>query len=84
MGTVDIVIGKVLAVHINDKVLTDGKIDMTKTQPIARLGYYDYAVVRDTFEMKIPGVNKAILDGLEGSSKANRELQRKDDEKETK
>ncbi|KAI4741629.1 hypothetical protein E4T50_07953 [Aureobasidium sp. EXF-12298] len=75
MGTVDIVFGKVLAVHISDTVLTNGKIDISKTEPIARLGYYDYAVIRDVFEMKIPGTNKALLDGLEGSSKANRELE---------
>ena len=56
-------------------MLTDGKIDIVKTEPIARLGYYDYAVIRDTFEMKIPGTNKALLDGLEGSSKANRSLE---------
>jgi len=72
---VDIVFGKVLAVHISDTVLTDGKIDIAKTEPIARLGYYDYAVIRDTFEMKIPGTNKALLDGLEGSSRANRKLE---------
>ncbi|KAI5261672.1 hypothetical protein E4T47_09406 [Aureobasidium subglaciale] len=80
MGTVDIVFGKVLAIHVNDKVLTDGKIDIQKTEPIARLGYYEYAVIRDTFEMKIPGTNKALLDGLEGSSKANRELERDGEE----
>lgn len=71
---VDIIFGRVLAVHIADHVLTDGKIDVAKTEPIARLGYYEYAVIRDTFEMKIPGSNKALLDGLEGSSRANREL----------
>lgn len=75
---VDIVFGKVLAVHISDSVLTDGKINIRKTEPIARLGYYDYAVIRDTFEMKIPGTNKALLDGLEGSSRANRELEGRD------
>lgn len=73
---VDIIFGKVLAVHISDTVLTDGKIDISKTEPIARLGYYDYAVIRDTFEMKIPGTNKALLDGLEGSSSANRRLEK--------
>lgn len=71
---VDIVFGKVLAVHIADSVLTDGKIDIAKTEPIARLGYYDYAVIRDTFEMKIPGTNKALLAGLEGTPRANRDL----------
>ena len=74
MGTVDIIIARVLAIHISDNVITDGKIDISKTQPIARLGYYDYAVIKDTFEMRIPGTNKALLDGLEGSSRANRTL----------
>ena len=73
MGTVDVVIGRVLAVHINDKVLTDGKIDVSKTLPIARCGYYEYAVVRETFEMKIPGDSKEVMYGLEGSARANRE-----------
>lgn len=73
---VDIIFGRVLAVHIADTVLTDGKIDIKKTEPIARLGYYEYAVVRDTFEMRIPGTNKALLDGLEGSAKANRKLEK--------
>ncbi|THX02425.1 hypothetical protein D6D13_08302 [Aureobasidium pullulans] len=74
MGTVDIIIARVLAIHISDNVITDGKIDISKTQPIARLGYYEYAVIKDTFEMRIPGTNKALLDGLEGSSRANRTL----------
>jgi hypothetical protein len=81
---VDIVIGRVLAVHIADNVLTDGKIDIKKTEPIARLGYYEYAVVRDTFEMRIPGTNKALLDGLEGSAKANRSLEKTEEEEEGK
>lgn len=69
MGTVDIVIGKVLGVHIAEEVLTDGKLDVRKTEPIARCGYYEYAVVRETFEMVIPGMNEATLAGLEGSVK---------------
>lgn len=69
MGTVDIVIGKVLAIHIEDGVLTDGKIDVAKTQPIARLGYYDYAVVRESFEMRIPGNDEKLMAGLEGSAR---------------
>ncbi|QDS68861.1 hypothetical protein FKW77_007389 [Venturia effusa] len=69
MGTVDIVIGRVVGVHIDDHVLTDGKLDVRKTEPIARCGYYEYAVVRETFEMVIPGMDEAILAGLEGSTK---------------
>lgn len=72
MGTVDIIIGKVVAVHIKDEVLTDGILDVRKTEPIARCGYYQYAVIKDTFEMKIPGDNALLASGLEGSSRANR------------
>ena len=73
VGTVDMVIGRVVGVHIDDAVLTDGKVDVKKTMPIARCGYYDYAVVTETFQMIIPG-DEATLAGLEGSSKRMKEL----------
>ena len=48
-----VVIGRVLAVHIDDAVLTaDGRVDLVKIRPIARLGYKDYASVESTFEME--------------------------------
>tara|TARA_R110002003_G_scaffold73_4_gene6826 strand:- start:21817 stop:22398 length:582 start_codon:yes stop_codon:yes gene_type:complete len=72
MGAVDVVIGKVVGIHIDGAVLTDGKIDVRKTQPIARCGYYEYAVVRETFEMRVPGESRSMLAGLEGSAKFNR------------
>jgi flavin reductase (DIM6/NTAB) family NADH-FMN oxidoreductase RutF len=76
MGAVDVVIGRVVGIHIDEGVLTDGKIDVKKTRPIARCGYYEYAVIEETFEMRIPGEGKAVLAGLEGSVKVNRELGR--------
>ena len=67
LGSVDIVIGKVLAIHISDDVLTaDGLIDVLKIRPIARLGYYDYTSIESVFRMEIPGNNKELLRGLEG------------------
>jgi flavin reductase (DIM6/NTAB) family NADH-FMN oxidoreductase RutF len=67
MGTVDVVFGEVVRVHIRDDVvLPSGKIDIARIQPIARLGYYDYCVVRETFEMVIPVLDPAVLAGLEG------------------
>ena len=67
LGSVDIVIGKVLAIHISDDVLTaDGLIDVVKIRPIARLGYYDYTSIESVFRMEIPGKNKELLRGLEG------------------
>lgn len=72
MGTVDIVIGRVVAVHIKDEFLrADGKIDVLKIRPIARMGYYDYTTVESSFEMVIPGSNKRVLEGLEGTPRAN-------------
>jgi flavin reductase (DIM6/NTAB) family NADH-FMN oxidoreductase RutF len=70
MGTVDIIIGKVVGVHISDTVLTKGLVDLKKVQPIARCGYYEYAVVRETFEMKPPGDGKMAY-GLEGNAASN-------------
>lgn len=70
MGTVDIIIGKVVAIHIADEVLSQGLVDLAKVQPIARCGYYTYAVVRETFEMKPPGDGKMAY-GLEGNAASN-------------
>ncbi|CZR54261.1 related to conserved protein/domain typically associated with flavoprotein oxygenases, DIM6/NTAB family [Phialocephala subalpina] len=70
MGTVDIIIGLVVGIHISEDVLTDGLVDIQKTQPIARCGYYQYARIRETFDMVIPGGGK-VLYGLEGSVALN-------------
>ena len=68
MGTADVVFGRVVAVHIDDEALTpEGLVDVLKLQPIARMGYYDYTVVDNRFQMIIPGSNRALLAGLEGS-----------------
>jgi flavin reductase (DIM6/NTAB) family NADH-FMN oxidoreductase RutF len=49
------VIGRVVAVHIDDSVLTvDGRVDVLKIRPIARLGYRDYTSVDSVFEMDKP------------------------------
>ena len=67
LGSVDVVIGKVLAIHIDDASLTeDGLVDVLKIRPIARLGYYDYTSIESVFRMEIPGNNDQLLRGLEG------------------
>jgi flavin reductase (DIM6/NTAB) family NADH-FMN oxidoreductase RutF len=48
----DLVIGRVVAVHIDDGVLTDGRVDVLKMKPIARLGYKDYVAVEAIFQME--------------------------------
>lgn len=49
------VLGRVVAVHVQDDLVTDGIFDLTKFHPVARCGYKDYAVVRELFEMTRPG-----------------------------
>ncbi len=67
MGSVDMVIGRVILVHIKDEFIgPDGRIDILRIKPLARLGYYDYTTVESRFEMVIPGANEALLSGLEG------------------
>lgn len=49
------VFGEVTGVHMRDDCMVDGMFDVTRFQPLARLGYRDYAVVREVFSLKRPG-----------------------------
>jgi flavin reductase (DIM6/NTAB) family NADH-FMN oxidoreductase RutF len=70
MGTVDIVIGRVIGIHIRENVIgADGRIDILKIRPIARLGYHDYTSVESIFHMVIPGNDPRRLAGMEGSAR---------------
>lgn len=67
VGWVDVVFGEVMRIHVADHAVgADGKLDIPKLQPIARMGYYDYTVVREVFEMRIPEATDAAAAGLEG------------------
>jgi flavin reductase (DIM6/NTAB) family NADH-FMN oxidoreductase RutF len=68
-GWVDVVYGEVMRIHVDDAMVTpQGKLDYARIKPLARMGYYDYAAISDTFEMRIPGASAAASDGLEGKS----------------
>ena len=69
VGMIDVVFAEVAMIHVDDEVITaDGKIDILKIAPIARLGYFDYTVVRETFEMRVPGADADAQLGLEGKA----------------
>ena len=69
VGGVDVVFARVVRIHIDESMVADdGKLDIPRIQPIARLGYYDYTVVERVFEMRIPGATDAELAGLEGKA----------------
>ena len=63
-----IVIGRVVGVHIRDDVIkADGKLDVLKLRPLARLGYHDYTTVELIFTMPPNGPSVEIREkGLEG------------------
>jgi len=64
----NLIIGRVIGVHIKDEVLTDGRIDITRIRPLARLGYLDYTSVQEAFTMPPPDGPNAEKSrrGLEG------------------
>jgi len=67
MGTVDIVFGQVIGIHVKDEFIQpDGKLNILKIRPLARLGYYDYTSVESVFEMIIPGPDEKVRSGMEG------------------
>ena len=66
---VDVVYGEVVRIHVNDEVISpEGKLMVPKIKPLARMGYYDYAVIENTFEMRIPGAPSSLQAGMEGRS----------------
>jgi flavin reductase (DIM6/NTAB) family NADH-FMN oxidoreductase RutF len=50
-----LVLGEVVGVHIRDDCLVGGRLDVTRYQPVARLGYRDYTRVTEVFSMLRPG-----------------------------
>ena len=48
------VIGQVVGVHLRDGCLTGGMLDIHRFHPVARMGYHDYAIVREVVELKRP------------------------------
>ena len=49
-----VVFGEVTGVHLRDDCVVDGRFDVTQFMPLSRLGYRDYATVREVFEIVRP------------------------------
>ena len=48
------VMGLVTGIHIDDRYIVDGKLDVALYNPVSRLGYKDYAMVENLFELERP------------------------------
>jgi len=55
-GTVEdfIVIGRVVGIHIDDRFISDGRVNTAAMKLIARLGYSEYATVAEAWRMRRP------------------------------
>jgi flavin reductase (DIM6/NTAB) family NADH-FMN oxidoreductase RutF len=49
-----IVLGKVIGIHIDERVLTNGIVDQTKLKLVGRLGGHEYVRVSEVFAMRRP------------------------------
>ncbi len=49
------VFGEVIGVHMRDDCMVDGMFDVLRYNPLTRLGYQDYSVIREKFSLKRPG-----------------------------
>ena len=68
-----VVIGQVVGVHISDDVIgADGKLDIVKIRPLARMGYLDYTSVTEVFEMRPAGISDAMITGMSGGGPAKK------------
>ena len=50
-----VVFGEVVGVHLRDDCVVDGIFDVLQYNPLTRLGYRDYSVIRDKFSLNRPG-----------------------------
>lgn len=52
-GTI-VTIGRVVGIHIAEALVSDGKVHISRAKPIARLGYFEYCRVDETFDIPRP------------------------------
>jgi len=48
------VFGEVIGIHMRDDCIIDGRFEIKMYNPVSRLGYRDYAIIKDHFELKRP------------------------------
>jgi flavin reductase (DIM6/NTAB) family NADH-FMN oxidoreductase RutF len=59
LGESRLVVGEILRAHVSDEVLTDGRVDVTKLRPLARLGGEQYTGLGALLRLSRPKVERA-------------------------
>jgi flavin reductase (DIM6/NTAB) family NADH-FMN oxidoreductase RutF len=50
-----VTIGRVVGIHIDDRFISEGRVNTAAMKLIARLGYSEYATVEEAWRMRRPG-----------------------------
>ncbi len=58
-GDAVMVIGQVVGIHIDERILRDGMIALDLARPLSRLGYLDFASTEEAFQMRRPRARTA-------------------------
>lgn len=57
LDTVVITLAEVIGIFIDDEIIIDGKIDITKLQPLVRLGYDEYSFIDKVYKVALKKVS---------------------------
>jgi flavin reductase (DIM6/NTAB) family NADH-FMN oxidoreductase RutF len=63
LGDATFVVGEIVCAHVDDGVLTEGRVDAAKLKPAGRLGGDGYSIVRDVIHLARPRVERAAGSG---------------------
>jgi flavin reductase (DIM6/NTAB) family NADH-FMN oxidoreductase RutF len=50
-----LILGEVTGIHLRDDCVVNGRFEVTRFHPVARLGYRDYTIVREVIDLPRPG-----------------------------
>jgi flavin reductase (DIM6/NTAB) family NADH-FMN oxidoreductase RutF len=64
LGNSHFVVGEVVFAHVDDAVLTDGRVDAAKLAPVGRLGGEFYAPLREILKLPRPRISRATGEPL--------------------
>jgi flavin reductase (DIM6/NTAB) family NADH-FMN oxidoreductase RutF len=59
VGNAAFVFGEIVRAHVSEEVLTDGRVDIAKLEPVGRLGGDGYAFVREDLTLPRPRVERS-------------------------
>jgi flavin reductase (DIM6/NTAB) family NADH-FMN oxidoreductase RutF len=63
LGEATLVVGEIVCAHVDERVLTEGRVDIAKLKPAGRLGGDGYSIVREVLHLQRPRVERAAGPG---------------------